>query len=53
MKVRLPALGTKRTSSAVRSKVAIGRKADMTRTAHFGSFDPERAIGRIFLYCLS
>jgi hypothetical protein len=29
--------GTKRTSSNVRSSVATGRKADMTRTAHFGS----------------
>jgi hypothetical protein len=32
--------GTKRTSSDVRSSVAIGGKADMTRTAHFGRKGP-------------
>ena len=33
----MSALGTKRTSRDVRSSVAIGGKADVTLTAHFGS----------------
>jgi hypothetical protein len=31
-------IGTFETSRDVRSVVAIGGKADMTRTVHFGSF---------------
>jgi hypothetical protein len=33
----MAAIGTFETSRDVRSSVANGRKADMTRTAHFGS----------------
>ena len=34
---RMSVPGTNRTTSNVRSSVADGRKADMTRMAHFGS----------------
>ena len=34
---RMSVPGTNRTTSNVRSSVANGRKADMTRMAHFGS----------------
>jgi hypothetical protein len=35
-RLRLPLLGTNRTFRYVRSLVAIGGKADVTRTARFG-----------------
>src|SRR5258706_8194405 len=46
----MSAVGTKRTTSDVRSSVANGGRADMVRTAQFGQNDPQQnsRSGRLF-----